>query len=340
MAFQLAKAINKDIFHLQFICLYASSGSKFERELQDAGVKIVFLNKGLGLNFYTFRKLWKALDEHGTTIVHTHLGACLYAAPWCIYRRKKLLHTVHTLPSKEIPSLHRNLLKLMYKAKAAIPISISETLRTEICSYYRLENAVVPLVYNPVNIEHFKSTLNRVEKGPITFVSVARLAPPKNHKMLLKAFARVQKEIPHSRLLLAGEGELWNDLQQYSSQLKISDNVHFLGNVENIPELLTGSDIFVLSSLYEGLPMTILEAMGAKLPVIATRVGGVPDIVKENGILIEANNTEAFAEAMILLAKDEQLRGKMGQIGYRMSDRYDIKTITGEYEQLYLTYTS
>lgn len=342
MAFQLAKAINKSRFNLQFICLYSSSGTTFEQELERIGVKIVFLEKGLGLNLLTFRKMWRALEEHQTEIVHSHLGACLYAAPWTLMRGKKLLHTVHNLPVKELPSLHRMVLRGMFKLKKAIPVSISDTIRQEISRFYSLHETAVPLVYNPVDLRHYhyKEEEKRQEAETIKFVCVARLAPQKNHKMLLKAFAAVQSEMENTRLVLAGEGTLMNQLKLLSEQLKISERVDFLGNVENIPELLKASDIFVLASSYEGLPLTILEAMGARLPVIATRVGGVPDIVKENGVLIEPDQPHKFAEAMLKLAKHKNLRERMGEQGFLMSSQYDIETISHKYEQLYITYCS
>lgn len=340
MAFQVAKAINKDRFNLQFICLYSSTGTTFEQELQRIGVKIVFLEKGLGLNLLTFRKMWRALEEHQTEIVHSHLGACLYAAPWTLIRGKKLLHTVHNLPVKELPALHRVVLRGMFKLKKAIPVSISDTIRQEISRFYSLHETAIPLVYNPVDLRHFKKKEKRQEDDIIKFVCVARLEPQKNHKMLLKAFAIVQSEMENTRLVLAGEGTLMNQLKLLSEQLKISERVDFLGNVENIPELMKASDIFVLASSYEGLPLTILEAMGARLPVIATRVGGVPDIVRDNGVLIDPDQPHKFAEAMLKLAKHKKLREMMGEQGFLMSSQYDIESISLEYEQLYIAYRS
>ncbi len=340
MAYQLSESIDKTKFNINFICLYSSSGAVFERKLAQSGVKLIFLEKKLGLSIPTFFKLWKKLNGHHTDIVHTHLGACLYAAPWSIFYKKKLLHTVHNMPLKEIPSAHRLVLKIMYKTGMAVPIAISNIIQKQISRTYNLETEKVQVIYNPVNLNNlYTKTFNETNKT-ITFVCVARLAAQKNHKLLLKAFSFVQNELQNTTLLLAGDGELLEDLKKEAKQLNINEHVHFLGNTDNIPEILNQSDIFVLSSNYEGLPMTILEAMGSALPIIATRVGGVPDIVKENGVLVEANDYKGLAKAMICLAEDKQLREEMGKKGLEIAKNYDIITIAKQYEELYRRHTS
>ncbi|MCM3453728.1 glycosyltransferase [Heyndrickxia oleronia] len=335
MAYQLAKKIDKDIFNLNFICLYSSNGTPFEKELINSGVNITHLNKKLGFSLITFLRLWKQLKIHHSNLVHTHLGACLYAFPWTLFHNKKLVHTVHNVPLKELPFLHRIILKILYRSKKAIPIAISDTIQRQISTYYQLKTENIQVVYNPVNTDLFIPSKTTVNNGGIKFICVARLVNQKNHFTLLKAFSVVNKKIPTSTLLLAGDGELMEELKKAAIKLNISKHVVFLGNVENIPMLLQTSDIFVLSSIYEGLPMTILEAMGAKLPVIATRVGGLPDIVKGNGILVEPNDSNGLASAMIQLAGDKHLRQKMGCLGFEMSKKYDISIIANQYEAIY-----
>lgn len=338
MVYQLAKAVDKKVFNLHLICLYSKSESFFEKELSNSDISITFLNKGLGFNIFTIVKLWKKLNEFNTHVVHTHLGACLYAFPWSLFHNKKLLHTVHNIPLKELPYIHRRILKTMYKSGKAVPIAISDTIRTQLSSFYKLKKEHVQVVYNPVNINRYsKKNINHRNKM-VTYVCVARMVYQKNHKMLLKAFSILNNKVPNTKLILAGDGELKEELKKEATNLKISEKVIFLGNVKNIPKLLQQADVFVLTSFYEGLPMTILEAMGSKLPVIVTRVGGVSDIVKDNGILVESNDYNGFSSAMVQLSEDKELREKMGHIGYEMSKKYDIALIVKQYENLYRTY--
>ena len=99
-------------------------------------------------------------------------------------------------------------------------------------------------------------------------------------------------------------------------------------------DYLFSSDVFVLPSTYEGLPLTLLEAMAAGLPIIATAVGGAPDIVNDNGILIQPGKKEELISAMIKLSEDSDLRNKMGEIAKKEAQKYDISEITLQYEEL------
>lgn len=336
MAYQLATSIDKEKFKLQFVCLSGSKGTAFEKEISKLGVRVIHLNKKQGLNIATFFKVWKVLNLHKPDVLHTHLGASLYVFPWVLVHNVKLIHTIHNTPLKELPFLHRFLLKILYKTKKAVPVAISDTIKNQVSELYSIKHKEIPVVYNPVNIKKYTLSSKRNSNDKITFVCVARLSEQKNHLMLLKSFFDVKDKIKNSVLLIAGEGELEDQLKREVKRLKLDDSVKFLGNVENVSQLLHSSDVFVLTSHYEGLPMTILEAMAAGLPVIATKVGGIPDIVKNNGILVEKNDVAGFAKAMIKLGQNKTLQEKMGTIGYKMTQNYDLSRVKGQYEDLYI----
>jgi glycosyltransferase involved in cell wall biosynthesis len=335
MASQLAKELNKEKFNLEFICLGNKNGTKFEEDLLDSNVKITFLNKGRGLSLSTFFKVWKILSKKKINIVHTHIGACFYVFPWVFFHKVPLVHTIHSTPSMELPYLHRTLMKIFYKLKKAVPVAISDTIKSQTSKLYDINDHLIPVIYNPVNNKRFMLDSNKTGSNNVIFTCVARLTEPKNHRMLLNAFAKVIQTMNNTELWLAGDGELKESLMSEANHLNISGKVKFLGNANNIPEILNQSDIFVLSSIYEGLPMTILEAMAAGKPVIATRVGGVPEIVKENGVLVNSGDINGLADAMLRLGTDPVLREGMGKIGLKMSKDYDITKVTRQYEALY-----
>ncbi|MGG0413135.1 glycosyltransferase family 4 protein [Peribacillus simplex] len=339
MAYQLAKKLDKNKFNLHFICLSSRKETFFEKELYKSGVNITYMDKGLGVDIKVFFQIWKILNQKKIGLVHTHLGACLYVFPWIFSHKIKLIHTIHSTPLKELPYLHRFILKILYKIRKAVPIAISDNIKKQTSVLYGLKNETIPVIYNPVQIDQFNSESSNKDYKTLTFVCVARLTKPKNHSMLLRAFSKVNQKYQNTKLLIVGDGELREELEKETNFLKLTNCVKFLGKVDNIPYILSESDVFVLSSYYEGLPMTILEAMAAKLPIIATNVGGVPDIVKENGILVRSEDVECFANAMAKLCDDKLLRHKMGKISYEIVKGYDLNIITKQYEKIYEKYS-
>lgn len=148
-------------------------------------------------------------------------------------------------------------------------------------------------------------------------IQVAALAPHKSQTTLLRAAALLRDRSPRLRIWIAGEGSLRDALLTEHRALHLDDRVRFLGFRDDVTALLRAADLFVLSSYLEGLGTSILDAMAAGLPVVATRVGGIPEVVRdgETGLLVPPRNPEALADAMARVAGDASLRGAMGARG-------------------------
>ncbi len=161
--------------------------------------------------------------------------------------------------------------------------------------------------YAPRTTETYRSA------DSATLVSVARLVSQKGHTVLLEALSL----LPEVTALFAGDGPLRDDLESRARQLGVEDRTIFIGTVENVAPLLAKADLFVLTSLNEGLPLSILEAMAAGLAVVATRVGGTPELVThgETGLLVEPEDAVSTAEAIRELLTDVDLRSRMGARG-------------------------
>ena len=141
------------------------------------------------------------------------------------------------------------------------------------------------------------------------------------------------------KLWLVGDGPLRPAVEKAIVKMGLERKVLFLGIRDDVPQLLAASDVFVLSSDYEGVPLTVLEAMAAGKPVVATAVGGVPELIEdgETGILVPPRNPEALAQGILRLAKDASLRQRMGKAAReRAQERFDISRTAREYEALYL----
>jgi glycosyltransferase involved in cell wall biosynthesis len=167
---------------------------------------------------------------------------------------------------------------------------------------------------------------------------VARLSSEKDFPTLLRATALVVREVPEFRLLLVGDGAERNRLEQLVRELDLADHVQLLGERCDIPELLAQSAFFVSSSLTEGVSLTLLEAMAVGLPVLATNVGGNPEVVAdgETGRLVAAADPAALAAGIVRMCRERGKRPTMGRCGRRRVEEYfDVRTMMQQYEHLY-----
>ena len=169
-------------------------------------------------------------------------------------------------------------------------------------------------------------------------VAVARLSPEKDLGTLLEAAALVVRTIPGFQLEIAGAGPCRPDLVKLAGSLCLGDRVRFLGEVSDIPALLARAGLFVLPSLTEGISLTVLEAMARGLPVVATRVGGNPEVVDDgrSGLLVPPRNPQALADALCRLWQDSALAARLGRAGRRRAEaHFDVRHMVAAYEDLY-----
>ena len=155
---------------------------------------------------------------------------------------------------------------------------------------------------------------------------------------MLKAFKKVADKHSNIRLWIVGEGELRDPLERLAQDLGISAKVNFLGGRTDIPALLAAMDVFVLSSLWEGQPIVLLEAMAAAKPVVATAVDGIPEIVEDgkSGLLVNAGDVESLASAMERLFLDSELRKRFAEKGRdRISAQFTARHMAEHVTQLY-----
>jgi glycosyltransferase involved in cell wall biosynthesis len=173
--------------------------------------------------------------------------------------------------------------------------------------------------------------------GPV--VCVARLSPEKDIATLLEAAAIAVREEPSFRVEIAGDGVCMAALRQRTRELSLEEHVRFLGQVRDVPALLRRARLFVLSSISEGISLTLLEAMARGLPVVATRVGGSPEVVAkgETGLLVPARDPAALARALLQMHRDPNACRRMGVAARERVERcFDVRRMVQEYEGLYL----
>jgi glycosyltransferase involved in cell wall biosynthesis len=193
----------------------------------------------------------------------------------------------------------------------------------------------VRTIWNGIDLTRFELCPD-APRGRV--VTVARLSPEKDVATLLRAAALAVREEPDWRLQIAGDGVCLGDLRRLAQELGLGDRVEFLGPVRDVPALLAESSLFVLSSLSEGVSLTLLEAMARGRAVVATDVGGNPEVVVpgETGLLVPPRQPEQLARALLALWRDPEKSRAMGLAGRRRVERhFDIRQMVAAYEALY-----
>jgi glycosyltransferase involved in cell wall biosynthesis len=166
---------------------------------------------------------------------------------------------------------------------------------------------------------------------------VAALRPEKNHEMFLEVAGRVAAKVNDARFLIVGDGPRRHSLEELAAGLGVANRVHFLGSRGDVARILAASDVFTLTSHNEANPVSILEALSTGCPVVATRVGSVPETVihGKTGLLVEPGESAAFADCLTELIHDPLRRRRMGDAGRRrVVESWSIETMVHGYEQL------
>ncbi|MEO7209599.1 MAG: glycosyltransferase [Chitinophagaceae bacterium] len=271
-------------------------------------VQFISLGKKSGPDISIPGKLYKALEKIQPDVVHTHMHTLYYS----LYAYKKLkgnikrIHTLHNLAQKESWWIVRQLYQNYFRQQYIIPVSISnEVLITAKQIYGKGANALIhngsePVTQSPL-LEDAREKIAALKTNPGTFVfiNVARITKQKNQKLLLESMASLHVEGIDAIAVILGDC-LPADQSLYDQLLSIKPpNVHFLGKVDNIGDYLFQANAFVLTSIYEGLPISLLESLSIGLVPICTAVGGVKDVVKANiGFLSDEVSKSSFVDAL------------------------------------------
>ena len=307
--------------------------------MRRAGVDVVALNKAGGPDPRTVLRLRAQMRDFSPAVVHTHLPVLEYVLPAVrLYgRRVKVIHTVHNIAREE--TRHRVLREVNRRAfsHGVVPVALNEEVRSSICREYALPASAVPVVGNGIDLDAFRGPQRRGPRGAgARLLCVARLAPAKNHALLLRTVARLRESGRDVSLTLVGDGPLRGALEERARELGISERVRFAGRRTDTAAFYRDCDLFVLLSDYEGMPMSIIEAMASGLPVVATRAGGVAELVDDgvNGALVEAD-AAAAAGAIAAICDDPALYARLSAGAVRTSSPYSAEAMMEKYVDLY-----
>jgi glycosyltransferase involved in cell wall biosynthesis len=345
VAANLLRTADLEEFDARAISLLGPYGWKgLEETLAQDGVPVRYMGKKRGFDSSVVARVARTLEQFRPDVVHTHTYALRYALPYMLWRRTPaMVHTVHNLADREIEWYGRWVHRLAFW-RGVLPVAIAREVAESIRRVYGVDK--FPLIPNGIPVDTFRSPSidrdrwrNREGFAPseILFVCVAWLRPQKNPALLLESFRRGPALDPRAHLLLVGTGPLRSELERQILVSGLQERVHLLGIRADVPEILNAADVFVLSSDYEGNPLSVMEAMAAGKPMICTAVGGVPELVEDGcGLLVPPRDAQALSEAMSRMLENTSVTKSMGEKSARRAvERFDLRAMTEAYEDLY-----
>jgi len=346
----LVEHLNRERFAPVCICLESPLGTHYEARVRASGAPLYFLGKGAGASGDVLRQLNALFRQYRPTVVHTHIIGLNYAYPLMLrYRTPARVHTVHNLAQREVGvrvGAWVRMLAFRYHIGGVVPVAVADKVRATIQQLYGYPDP--PLIPNGIPTDEYAPNpdtraqwrqAHGIEPRATGLTHIGRFAVQKNHALLVEAFAQVRSDAP-LYLLLVGGGELENAVREQVAALGLQERVRFLGVRADVADILRASDVFVLSSRWEGNPLSVMEAMAAGLPVVSTAVGGVPELVREGetGLLVPSEDAGALARALQALVDDPARRRAMGAAARQHAvAHFDIRHTVRGYEQLYET---
>lgn len=324
-------------------------------EIEEAVTSCLSVEKKPGKDWSCYFRFWRALRALKPDLVQTYNIGTLDLAPVVkLAGVHRLVHAEHgrdvTDPRGDDRKYHR--LRRWMAPLIGRYVAVSPDLQHWLVDRVRIQSSKVTHIPNGIDTRPFHAALGSrgprrkfadfAPPGTVLIGNVARLDKVKDHAGLITAFMLLRDQgdgnSGRCRLIIAGGGPQREALERQIVQLGLTETVRLLGNRDDVAQWLDECDVFALSSVAEGMPVTLLEAMAAGLPVVATNVGGIATVV-ENGVtgtLVPASDAQALAEALGAYVADEQLRRRHGEAGRtRVAAQFDLSTMVSAYVALY-----
>ncbi len=337
MCENLTYALTKLGHSVTVVSLY-NEKTPISQRMEAAGIRILYLDKKLGLDISMVTKLAKIMRREKPDVVHTHLDVIKYAvAAAKLSGIRRCVHTVHNVAHEEAGGRLQKIINTVYfRLGWSVPVALSPEVRRTIVSFYNMKEEKVPVIYNGVDLSRCLPKTGYELTKPVQLLHIGRFNYQKNHRGLLEAFSAIVQKHPDCCLNLLGDGELRPEVEAYAEELGIREKVIFHGSQSNVYPYLHSADIFLLPSRFEGMPMTIIEAMGTGLPVVASAVGGVPDMLRngDSGMLV-SQEPQSVSDAVLKLLNEEALRRTLGENARKDSVRFSAEHMAASYCSTY-----
>ena len=341
MLLELIRGLDRTKFEVAVFVREGRQGTSIEEEMESLGIRVTYFDvreydfRGSKLlhKLRSLKKIITALRKYDPDVVHAHLENS-YSLIYAFLHRKPYAFTIHSYPDRIMTRQFVFLLERLRKRGRLALVGCAECVGKRTVELLGDPfSPCVQVIYNPIDRE--KYCKGESAHGKSVFVNVARMDPIKNQALLLRAFSEVVKEFRDAELKIVGDGECREELANEVKRLQLEEFVTFMGQQRDVKEILSGADVFVLSSNSECCPMTVLEAMASGLVVISTDVGGVNELVGDTGILVPSGEERELSNAMKRVLFDRKIRVELGKRARERTDRFRSELIVTEYENLY-----
>ena len=351
---QILRHLDREVFEPRVCVLQEKDGNPMAQEIQAMGIPVDWLPVPRLRDLSAIPRLIRYLRETGAQLVHTQLEFSnvigTLAARLAVLSS---ISTIHVLPSGSMRSktrLHNSLEGFVLRTFCNQVIAVSEQARRLFLESTGIRPSKVVTLYNGIDLDAYialnrsgeRLTVRRELSIPETanvVITVAVLRPEKGIQNMIPALPEILERHPETYYLVVGNGSHLENLRLEAGRAGLSSHVCFTGMRRDIPRMLAAADLFVLPTLTEALPTVLMEAMASHLPIVASSVGGVPEMVEEgcNGRLVPPADPKALASACNDLLSDPALCHRMGDLGWEVvSTKFNIQSQVEQLKQIYL----
>ena len=335
---------------IQPVVLCLDAVGRLGEELQAAGVSVVNLGRKPGLDWQTIGAMAAQIRERNLDVVHAHQYTPFFYGGLGARRAgtgARVIFTEHGRHYPDVVSAKRRLTNRWFLKRLAHRI-------TAVCEFSARALATndgfpadrIQVIENGIDVARYHAPADKpaarkkagLDPARRYIACVARFHPVKDHRMLIDAFSRVAADSADVDLLLVGDGPLRAELESQVDRTGLTDRVRFLGIRSDIAEILAAAEIFALTSVSEAASITVLEAMASGLPIVATAVGGNPEMVRTgiDGELVPRGDAEAMGQALRRVLDNGTLARQMGQsAAERVRAVYQLDRTIQRYSELY-----
>ncbi|MGL5988351.1 glycosyltransferase [Cetobacterium sp.] len=310
----------------------------YVNELEKKGIKVYFFEKKpkkYSLNF--FLNILKRFLKIEPNIIHCHLEEVtfhivLILGIFKFVKNIKIYQTIHNVKI-DYPKLQKYFIRRVITKFVSISDEVTISIKN-----IGIPNIKIVQIENAINLEKFKIENRYINKKPKHLIAVGRMVQQKNYSLMIKAFSKAISNLENKPILkIIGTGLDEQFIKKIIIEEKIQKNIALLGNKINISEYLKEADIYLMSSKWEGLSISLIEACSAGLPIICTNVGSNNNVVKDgiNGFLIESENEKLFSEKLQELMENQELRIKFSKNSVNISKDFSLEEKVKKLIKLY-----
>jgi len=318
--------------------------------LKHDGFTVEHLNRQPGIDRGCARRLKEFADREGAEILHAHQYTPFFQSLLSrgLFGRRPVVFTEHGRHFPDVPSRKRSIVNRLMLRRCDRLIGCGGAVRQALIDNEGLPKSRVEVIYNGVDLKSLgKPSAGARERIRAEFgytssdfvaVLVARLHELKDHQTALRAIDAAREQIPGLRFLLAGDGDQRAAIEQTIRERGLQQTVTLAGTRKDVADLLAASDVFLMSSISEGIPLTVIEAMAARRPVVSTAVGGLPELVEHGvtGFLAPPRDDVSLAAALIKLYRDPVLCGRMANVAaQRAINNFSLDGMLNSYRDMY-----